>query len=403
MVSSSSSRVLLFTGKGGVGKTTVAASTAAVCAARGLRTIVLSTDPAHSLADAFAVPLGDDPTPLAERLVGQQLDSQRRLQEAWGELQAWVTDVLGWVGLDAVTADELSLVPGLDEVFALADIHDHATSGEWDVIVVDCAPTAETIRLLSLPEILAWYLERVFPVSRAVAGAVRPVLSRVSQLPVPGEDVFEATRRFTDRLDGARQVLGDAARTTARLVVTPERIVVAEARRTYTYLSLFGYRTDAVVVNRLLPEAVHDAWFEAWRATQAEQLDAIGAAFAPLPLLRAELAAEEVVGLDRLRRFGDAVYAGVGDPAAVLHEGEVLRVTAGEGEGGRDSDERVLSMQLPFAEPDDLEVGRRDGELLVRVGTWRRALVLPDSLRRRPSAGARMVGDRLEITFGAPV
>jgi arsenite-transporting ATPase len=390
-----SSRILLFTGKGGVGKTTVAAATAVTCADRGLRTIVLSTDPAHSLADSYSVPLGPEPTPVVAGLWGQQLDAQRRLEEAWAEVQGYVTAVLGWVGLDAVTAEELAVVPGLDEVFGLADIEHHARSGDWDVVVVDCAPTAETIRLLSLPEILSWYLSRVFPVTRAVAGAVRPVLSRVSSVPVPGEDVFEASRRFAERLDAVREVLADTGRTTARLVVNPERMVVAEARRTYTYLSLFGYRTDAVVVNRLLPTSVADPWFRKWRAIQTEHLETIDAAFAPIPLLRGELAAEEIVGVDRLRRFGAALYADA-DPTAVLHDGEPLRVTAGAGEG-----DRVLSLQLPFADPDDLDVGRRDGELLVRVGTWRRALLLPDSLRRRPSAGARIVGDRLEITFGA--
>jgi arsenite-transporting ATPase len=392
---SSSPRILLFTGKGGVGKTTVAAATALASAERGMRTIVLSTDPAHSLADAFDLPLGSEPTPVAERLWGQQLDAQRRLEEAWGDLRAYVTDVLGWVGLDEVTAEELTVVPGLDEVFALSDIKTHATSGEWDVIVVDCAPTAETLRLLSLPEVLSWYLARIFPVSRAVAGAIRPVVSGMTTLPVPSDDVFEATRRFALRLDGVRDVLADGSRTTARLVVNPERMVVAEARRTYTYLSLFGYRTDAVVVNRLLPQAVSDPWFRQWRATHAEHLETIAAAFAPLPLLRAELAAEEVVGRDRLRRFADRLYAEV-DPVAVLHEGEPLRVVAGE------DGQRVLSLQLPLAQPEDLDVGRRDGELLVRVGSWRRAMMLPDSLNRRPTAGARLVGDRLEITFGAP-
>jgi arsenite-transporting ATPase len=385
---------LLFTGKGGVGKTTVAAATALACAERGLRTIVMSTDPAHSLADSYDLPLGADPTPVAPSLWGQQLDAQRRMEEAWADLQDYATDVLGWVGLDAVTADELSVVPGLDEVFALSDIKAHASGGAWDVVVVDCAPTAETIRLLSLPEILSWYMARIFPVSRAVVGAVRPVLTRVSSLPVPNEAVFEATRRFADRLDGIREVLADRERTTARLVVTAEQMVVAEARRTYTYLSLFGYLTDAVVANRLLPDAVTDPWFGHWRATQARLLETIAAAFAPLPVLRAELAEEEVVGVDRLRRFADRLYRGV-DPAAILHEGEPLAVTAD------DAGQRVLSLQLPFADPDDLEIGRRDGELLVRVGTWRRALLLPDSLRRRPSAGARLIGDRLEITFGA--
>jgi arsenite-transporting ATPase len=388
-----SPRILLFTGKGGVGKTTVAAATALACAERGLRTVVLSTDPAHSLADSFDLPLGSEPTPVTGSLWGQQLDAQRRMEEAWVDLQQYATDVLGWVGLDAVTADELSVVPGLDEVFALSDIKGHASGDEWDVIVVDCAPTAETIRLLSLPEILTWYMARIFPVGRAVVGAVRPVLTRVSTVPVPSEAVLQATRRFADRLDGIREILADGSRTSARLVVTPEQMVIAEARRTYTYLSLFGYRTDAVVVNRLLPDAVRDPWFEHWRASQAEHLDTITAAFAPLPILRAQLAEEEVVGVERLRRFADRLYQDI-EPAAILHQGEPMQVSADE------AGQRVLSLQLPFADPADLEIGRRDGELLVRVGTWRRALLLPDSLRRRPSAGARLMGDRLEIVFG---
>lgn len=385
-------RILLFTGKGGVGKTTIAASTAVACARRGCRTIVMSTDPAHSLADAFDTLLGTDPTPITTGLHGQQLDAQDRLEQGWTELRGYLTDVLGWAGLDALSAEELAVVPGLDEVFALADLDRHARSGEWDVVVVDCGPTAETIRLLSLPEILSRYLGRLFPVGQAVAGAVRPVLSRMSSLPLPGEEVFAASLRVADQLEGVRQVLADTSRTSTRLVINPERMVVAEARRTFTYLSLFGYCTDAVVVNRVLPAAVRDPWFAQWRRTHDELLSTIGDAFAPLPMLRAELAAEEVVGLDRLGRLADALYGEI-DPAAMLHRAEPLVVSA------RDDGQRVLSMQLPFAEPDDLDVGRRDGELLVRVGSWRRALVLPDSLRHRPSAGALLVGDRLEITF----
>jgi arsenite-transporting ATPase len=385
-------RILLFTGKGGVGKTTAAAATALACADSGRRTIVLSTDPAHSLADAFDVPLGPTPTPVAPSLSGQQLDSHLRMEEAWGDIQAYVVDVLGWAGIDAIEAEELSVVPGLDEIFGLSDIKAFATSGEWDVIVVDCAPTAETIRFLSLPDVLSWYMERIFPVERKVVRAVRPLLSRVTTMPVAGDEVFAATRRFYDRLDGVRELLTDGRRTSVRLVVNPERMVIAEARRTYTYLSLFGYRTDAVVANRLLPEAVSDPWFASWKAAHAEHLSTIVEGFAPLPVLRAELAAEEVVGVDRLRRFASVLYADV-DPAALLHEGEPLRI---ERRGSRS----VLSLQLPFVDAGDLEVGRRHDELFVRVGTYRRALVLPDSLRRRPVDRARMVDERLEVTFG---
>jgi arsenite-transporting ATPase len=384
-------RVLLFTGKGGVGKTTAAAATALRCADAGLRTMVLSTDPAHSLADAFERPLSAVGTPITDTLWGQQLDAQERMEEAWADIQAYVMEVLGWAGVDAIEAEELSVVPGLDEIFGLSDIKTYASSGDWDVVVVDCAPTAETIRFLSLPDILSWYMERLFPVGRRLTGLVRPILSRVTTVPVAGDVVFEATRRFYERLDGVRELLTDGTRSSVRLVVNPERLVIAEARRTYTYLSLFGYHVDAVIANRLFPDAITDPWFATWRATHAGHVRAIEDGFAPLPVLRAELAADEVVGVDRLREFAGVLYRDA-DPAAVLHKGAPLKVR-------RRGTRSVLSIQLPFTARDDLELGRHDGELLVRVGPYRRALVLPDSLKRREVAGARMVDDRLEVTF----
>jgi arsenite-transporting ATPase len=388
-----STRILLFTGKGGVGKTTVAAATALRCADEGLRTIVLSTDPAHSLADAFDVHLDSQPRRIDGHvdLWGQQLDATERLEETWGDVQRYLVALLDWSGAGAIEAEELAVVPGLEEIFALGDIKAYAESGDWDVVVVDCAPTAETLRLLSLPEILGWYMDRVFPTGRTVANVVRPVLSRLTTLPIAGDDVFSALRRFYERLDGVKELLTDPELATVRLVVNPERVVIAEARRTATYLSLFGYAVDAVIANRLLPDDVTDPWFKAWKEAHAEHLEAIEDGFAPVPVLRAELAAEELVGTTRLRAFADALY-GATDPAEVLHRGRPLRVDT------RGAD-HVLVLDLPFVDRDDLDVARKDGELLVRVGAHRRAIVLPDSLRRRSVKGATMVGERLEVTF----
>lgn len=385
-------RVLLFTGKGGVGKTSAAAATALRCADEGLRTLVLSTDPAHSLADSFDTYLDSNPTQVTTTLFGQQLDAQERMEEHWGEIQSYLVEVFRWAGAQGIEAEELSVPPGLDELFSLADIKTHAESGEWDVLVVDCAPTAETIRLLSLPDILEWYMERVFPMGRKLNRVVGPVLNRVSSLPIAGDEVFGATRRFYDRLEGVKKVLADPDRTTVRLVVNPERMVVAEARRTYTYLSLYGYRVDAVIANRLLPEDVADPWFERWRDLQAEHLTAIEEGFSPLPILRAELAREELVGVARLRKFADQLYGEV-DPTEILHQGEPLKVVQVEGKFH-------LVQELPFADRDDLEVGRRGDELLVRIGPYRRALMLPDSLRRRPVEAATLRDGHLRITFG---
>ncbi|HWJ98852.1 MAG TPA: ArsA family ATPase [Acidimicrobiales bacterium] len=387
-------RVLLFTGKGGVGKTTTAAATALRCADAGQRTIVLSTDPAHSLSDAYGVELGDHPVEISPGLWGQQLDAQARMEDTWQEIQAWLLEVFQWAGVAAIEAEELSVIPGLDEIFALSDIKAYAESGEWDIVVVDCAPTAETLRLLSLPEILRWYMDRVFPMSRKVNKVVSPLLGRVAGLPVPGDEVFGSASQFYDRLDGVRELLTDTARTSVRLVVNPERLVVAEARRTYTYLSLFGYRVDAVVANRLLPDAITDPWFQEWKARHAEHLASIEEGFAPLPILRAELASDELVGVGALRAFAAHLYADL-DPAAVLHPGEPLQVVP-KGTGYE------LTVELPFADKDELELGRRDDELLIRVGSHRRALLLPDSLRRREVRAASLRDGRLRVTFAGP-
>ena len=384
-------RVLLFTGKGGVGKTTTAAATAVRCADAGLRTVVLSTDPAHSLADAFDVPLGPVAAPICAGLWGQQLDAQERMEEGWHEIQGYLREVFSWAGVDGLEAEELSVIPGLDEIFALSDIKTFAESGEWDVVVVDCAPTAETIRFLSLPDILNRYMERLFPVGRRVNKVVGPVLSRVTSLPMADDSVFAATSAFYDRLDGVREILIDPARTSVRLVVNPERIVIAEARRTYTYLSLFGYRVDAVIANRLLPDAVADPWFERWKELHLEHLRTIEDSFAPLPVLTVELAPEELVGLTALRSFAASVY-GDRDAAGILHDGQPLQITR---EGGR----TTLSLELPFADRDDLELGRRADELLVKVGPYRRAITLPDSLRSRAVADASLAQGRLSVIF----
>lgn len=385
------SRVLLFTGKGGVGKTTVAAATALHCGRAGRRTLVLSTDPAHSLADALGCGLDSSPLAVAPHVWAQELDATERFEEAWSDVQAYLTQVMDWAGVDGIEAEELSTIPGLDEIFALCDIVDCVTSAAWDVVVVDCAPTAETIRLLSLPDVLRWYMDRVFPASRKVAKVLRPLASHVTSLPMPGDGVFTSTATLYDRLGAVRQLLTDPDRSSVRLVVNPERLVVAEARRTATYLSLYGYRVDAVVANRLLPDDVVDPWFKAWKETHAEHLASICDGFAPIPVLRADLAAAELIGPGALAEFAADLYGEL-DPAAVLHVDEPLRVeTAGDG--------YTLFMALPFAEKDELELSRHGAELHVRVGPHRRSLLLPDALARRCVTDAALHDGQLEVRF----
>jgi len=384
-------RTILFTGKGGVGKTTVAAATALQCSQAGLRTAVMSTDPAHSLADSFDVDLDGSLTEVAPRCWATQLDATERMETNWGEIRGYLRDVFDWAGLDEVEAEELSIIPGLDEIFALTDVTAFERAGDHDVLIVDCAPTAETIRFLSLPDILSWYMDRVFPMGRRLTQSLGPVVQRLAQVPVAGDEVFGAAERMYRQLDGVRDLLRDGDRSTVRLVVNPEKMVIAEARRTYTYLSLFGYRVDAVIANRILPEQVTDPWFSQWKDAQVRHLETIDEGFAPLPVLRAHLADAEVVGVDRLDELGASLY---GDRQAhgVLIDRDPLRIE-------RRGDELALSLDLPFATKADLDVSRSPEELFVRVGPYRRAVLLPDSLRRREVAGASLCDGVLDITF----
>jgi arsenite-transporting ATPase len=385
-------RVILFTGKGGVGKTTVAAATAVRSAAAGARTLVMSTDPAHSLADSFEFEIGSDPTEIAPNLWGQQIDAQERLEDNWREIQDYFVQLMNWAGTETIQAEELTVIPGIDEIFSLIDVRTHVESGAFDAVVVDCAPTAETLRLLSLPEVMNWYIERIFPVERRVVKAVRPMLSRMTTLPIAGDQVFAAIERLHRNLDAVKQILTDEKISSVRLVVNPEKMVIAEARRTYTYLGLFGYRVDAVVVNRIIPDDVTDPYFGKWKDIQTEHLATVHESFDPVPILTSRLFDREMVGIPLLREMGSEVY---GDRPAmdVLYHDEPIRVRK-RGTG------YVLSMRLPFVSRDDMDIHRRGEELFVRVGSYKRNLILPQSLRRMAVREANFAGDRLEILFG---
>jgi arsenite-transporting ATPase len=306
----------------------------------------------------------------------------------------YLTDLFDWGGFAGIEAEELLVFPGMDELFALAEVQDHVRSGRYDLVVVDCAPTAETLRLLSLPEALAWYMEKLYPLERRVARVVRPVLSRVISMPLPDDDVFEAGEGFYGRIEGARRIFGNPRITSARLVVNLEKMVIAEARRTYTYLGLFGYAVDAAVVNRILPDEVTDPYFKRWREVQQEHLAAVEEAFADVAVLGLRLFEEEMVGVDRLRLVGEELY-GERDPVARFSEREPFQITREE------DGEVTLTMSVPFAERGEVDLFRHHDELLVTIGSYRRSMVLPDSLRRREVRGARLAGGSLTIRFGA--
>ena len=386
-------RVILVTGKGGVGKTTVAAATAVAAADRGHRVLVSSTDPAHSLADALAVTLGDVETEIFPSLSGQQIDTQSQLDRHWGSIRDQIMQVFDWGGVTGIEAEEFLVFPGMDELFALLEVDRHARSGNYDVIVVDCAPTAETLRLLSLPEVLSWYFERVMPAERRLMKAARPFLTRLTDLPMPEDNVFQAAQSVFEGVEKVKALLSDPNTTSARLVVNPEKMVIDEARRTFTYLGLFGYGVDSVVVNRVLPDAVSDPYFDRWRSIQKGHLDAIDSGFADVPRLRLRLFDDEMVGVEKLRQMAEELY-GTKDPITGFTAKSPFKVTE---KGG----EIVMEMKVPFVDRGDLDVFRHGSELFLQVGPYRRSFVLPDTLRRREVTRAKLEKGLLRVSFGA--
>jgi arsenite-transporting ATPase len=340
------------------------------------------------------MPLGSDPTEIGSNLAGQQIDAQRQLDKYWGSIRRQLMDVLDWGGAGGIESEEFLIFPGMDELFALVEVNQHARSGAYDVVVVDCAPTAETLRLLSLPEVLSWYFDRVMPTERRLMKAARPILSRITDLPLPRDEVFGAAQSVFDSIEGVKELMGSPEVTSARLVVNPEKMVIDEARRTYSYLGLFGYGVDGVVINRVLPDDVTDPYFDRWRAIQKGHLDVIDEAFADVPRLRVRLFDDEMIGVDRLRRLAMELY-GDFDPIADFHATSPFRIV--DDEGGV-----TMELEVPFAEKADLDVYRKGHELYVQLGPYRRSFLLPDALHRREVTRAKLDGGRLSVSFSDP-
>jgi arsenite-transporting ATPase len=384
-------RTILYTGKGGVGKTSVAAATARRIAAGGQRVIVLSTDPAHSLADVLERPVGGEPTDVGDGLFAQQVQAQEELERNWSQVQDWLGGMLAERGVDRIAAEELSVPPGGDELFSLLQIKAHWESGAWDAIVVDCAPTGETLRLLSFPDVARWWLEKVFGRETQLLAAARPLARAFLDVQLPDERVFMEVQQLVRNLVAMDRILR-APQTTLRLVMTPDRMVVKEAMRTFTYLNLFGYLTDAVAVNRVFPEAVDGTYFGAWRELQHEQLGLVSSGFSPVPVLCAPYFEREVLGPEMLDRLGDELFAKAGDPAAVLYAtvSQQLRL---------DGDRAELRLELPFASKGDVSLKKIGLELVVRVGESKRVIELPSSLAAFRPASASLADGALVVTF----
>jgi arsenite-transporting ATPase len=384
-------RTILYTGKGGVGKTSVAASTARACAASGKRTLVLSTDPAHSLSDALGSEIGSEPTAVDGQLWGLEICAQDELERHWSAVKDWLGQLFAERGIDRISAAELTVPPGMDEVFSLLRLQAHFQSGEWDAIVVDCAPTGETLRLLSLPDVARWWIDKVFPIERQLVAAAAPFARSVLDIPLPSHAVFADIRRLSENLIAINEVLRDRARTTVRLVVTPDKMVIGEAMRTFTYLNLYGYLTDAVVVNRIFPAEV-GSYFGDWRKVQERQLALVEEAFSPVPLLRAPFFEREVIGGEMLDRLAGKVFEHH-DPAAILHDQlsqEIEMVDSGA----------RLRMRLPFVEKTDISLKKIGLELVVSIDGQRRTIALPPPVAALRPTAATFEEGTLEVSFG---
>ncbi len=386
-------RLVLFTGKGGVGKTTAAAATGALLAARGRKALVVSTDPAHSLADALGEPLGPTPTEVEPGLAGMQVDAQRRFEAAWGGVRDWLGGLLQGAGLDAVTAAELPVPPGAAEVCALLEVRDQLARGPWDAVLVDCAPTAETLRLLALPEALAGYLERVWPAHRRMLRTLGPALGRIAGEPLlPPEPALTALDRLQADLAEVRGLLTAPGTASVRLVLTPEVVVMAETRRTLTALALHGYAVDSVLANRVFPpEADGSPWGAAWRAAQGAALAGLAESVPGLPVRTATYRTAEPVGVPALRAVGEELY-GADDPLAPAPAAAALSVT-------QDGEDFVLRVPLPFVRRSDVQLLRSGDELVLTVGGQRRRVALPSVLRRCVPVGAAAGDGAVRVRF----
>ena len=383
-------RTILYTGKGGVGKTSVAACTARGCAAAGLRTLVISTDPAHSLSESLGAPLGAEPVAVGDGLWGQEVRAQEEMERHWSGVQEWLGELLIERGVDRISAEELTVPPGGDELFALLRLQTHHESGEWDVIIVDCAPTGETLRLLSFPDVARWWIDKVFPFERQLLAAARPIARSLLDISLPGRAVFADIERLSQNLIAMNEILRDRTHSTIRLVMNPDKMVIGEAMRTFTYLNLYGYLTDAVIVNRLFPEGVGD-YFADWRRVQEQHLERVHSAFAPVPVLCAPFFEQEVVGPEMLDRLRTELFADT-DPAAVLHDALAQELEVLD-------DGALLRLDLPFAEKGDISLKKIGLELVVGVDGQRRTIMLPPAMAAMRPAAATFEDGALEIRF----
>lgn len=385
-------RIIIYTGKGGVGKTSIAAATAVKMSKQGLRTLIMSTDAAHSLSDSFGIQLSNEPTPLYSNLWGLEVDCQYETEKHWGEVKDWMTDVLEWAKLDDISSEEMLVFPGMEELFSLMRLDEFASNDKYDAIVVDCAPTGETLRLLSYPNMVQWWLKKIFPIEKMLVKLARPFSKIVTGgLELPSDKIMNLLEITAEKLSKLQLLMTDTEITSVRLVVNPEKMVIAEARRAYTYLSLFGFNTDAVVINRIMPDEASTGYWSHWRDIHAKYLEEIETSFNPLPILRVPLMQLEVEGLDMLEKIGELAFCNA-SASDILYKGKTQEVR-------KEADNYYLDIYMPFVKKDALDMTQNADELTIQVGQYKRKIILPRLLLGKTIVSAKFVEERLEICF----
>ena len=389
-------RILLFSGKGGVGKTSLAAATGLHLSRLGYRTLVMSVDPAHSLADSFDLESSlfhgttGDPLTLGNKLAIHEVNIQKEIKRHWREISGYVTSVLRATGINDVEAEELAILPGMEELSAMMYVNQFRREDRYDVIVLDCAPTAESMRFVSMPTTLEWYMKHIFPFQRGILKAVRPLANRVSPVELPTDSYFANIQDLFGRLDGIGELLENPRITSVRLVTNPERMVLRETQRAFVYFSLHGLAVDGVIVNRVLPDRVTDDYFTEWRASQSRILEEIESYFAPVPVKRVPLFTHEVLGRDRLEELARTLYTVKEDPAAVVR-------TEAPYTFAKSGDHYEIRLQLPFAAKGEIGLFKKGDELVVEIGTLRRHIGLPTSMAALSPGRAKLENKVLTV------
>jgi arsenite/tail-anchored protein-transporting ATPase len=389
-------RLILMTGKGGVGKTSVAAATGLRCAELGYRTLVLSTDPAHSLADSFDMEMGHEPREVRPNLWGAELDALKELEGNWGAVKRYITQVLQARGMEGVQAEELAILPGMDEIFGLVRMKRHFDEGIYDVLIIDSAPTGTALRLLSLPEVGGWYMRKFYKPLQAVSVALRPLVEPlfrpIAGFSLPNKEVMDAPYEFYEQIEALQKILMDNTQASVRLVTNPEKMVLKESLRAHAYLSLYNVSTDLVIANRIIPAEVTDPFFKKWKENQEKYRLEIHEDFHPLPVKEVPLYAEELCGLAALDRLKETLY-GDEDPSQVYYKETTMRVVQ------EASNQYSLELYLPGIAKDQIQLNKTGDELNVRIGNHRRNMVLPQALAALQPTGAKMDEDYLKIKF----